>query len=376
METEVPTVYGASKHEQKVTEAPSAVTLVTAEEIKQQGHRTLADVLNGVPGFYVTGDRGFNYVGVRGFNRPGDYGGRILLTVDGQRVNDPIFDASPSGLDFPLDVDLIERVEVIRGPGSSLYGNNALFGVINVITRRGRDFKGVEGSFSAGGFATYAGRLSYGNQFSNGVELAVSGSYFDSGGEANLFYPEYSSVRQGVATHRDGSHGGSLFSSLSYRDFSLQSGLGYREKDLPTGAYDAVFNDPRNRVMEERAFAQLQYQARFGVKGSVNGIALFPVLVAFACRGHHLRRTARMTLGMRQSLVRAGGTGPALGGRAAGPPYSDYFRNRLWSSVVWPPRNATSLSGSAVNQAKVPQAISATSFRKAGAARSKNAERK
>ena len=114
----VASVYGASKHEQIETEAPSSVTVVTADEIKKSGYRTLADILNGVRGFYVTSDGGYNFIGVRGINRPGDFGGRILITVDGHRMNDPLFDSAASGTEFILDVDLIDHVEIIRGPGS------------------------------------------------------------------------------------------------------------------------------------------------------------------------------------------------------------------------------------------------------------------
>jgi iron complex outermembrane receptor protein len=91
--------------------------------------------------------------------------------VDGHRINDPVYDAALLGHDFPLDVDLIERVEVIRGPGSALYGNNAFFGIVNVITRKGRDLDGVEASIYGGNFETYSGRFSFGQKFTNGVEM-------------------------------------------------------------------------------------------------------------------------------------------------------------------------------------------------------------
>src|SRR5216117_1051022 len=135
---EVPVVEGASKYKQKTTEAPSSVTIITSDEIKKYGHRTLADILQTVPGMYVTYDRNYSFLGVRGFNR-GDYNSRVLLLVDGHRVNNSLSDGAFIGTEFILDVDLIDRVEIIRGPGASLYGNNAFFGVVNVITRKGRD---------------------------------------------------------------------------------------------------------------------------------------------------------------------------------------------------------------------------------------------
>jgi iron complex outermembrane receptor protein len=112
MNVEVDTVYGASKFEQKVTSAPSYVTIVSADEISQHAYRTLADVLRSVPGFYVTYDRNYSDVGVRGFDRPGDYNNRILVMVDGHRLNEEVYEGAYVGTEFPVDLDLVDRVEV------------------------------------------------------------------------------------------------------------------------------------------------------------------------------------------------------------------------------------------------------------------------
>ena len=118
---EVPLVVSASKYEQKVSEAPSSVTIVTAEEIRKYGYRTMLDILNSIPGFYKTYDRNYGYIGVRGFGRPGDYNSRIQMLIDGHRVNNNIDDSLGLVNDFYLDVDLIDKIEIIRGPGSSLH---------------------------------------------------------------------------------------------------------------------------------------------------------------------------------------------------------------------------------------------------------------
>ena len=76
-------VFGASGRIQPVTEAPASVSFITAEEISRYGYRTLADILRGVRGMYVTDDRNFSYLGTRGFGNPGDYNGRVLLLVNG-----------------------------------------------------------------------------------------------------------------------------------------------------------------------------------------------------------------------------------------------------------------------------------------------------
>ncbi|MFM1770275.1 MAG: hypothetical protein RJA22_2804 [Verrucomicrobiota bacterium] len=265
----IPTVIGASKHEQKITDAPSSVSIVTQQDIKEYGYRTLADILNGVRGLYVTFDRGYNFLGVRGVNRLGDFGGRTLVNINGHRLNEPIYDSSFLGYDFPLDVDLIERVEVIRGPGSSLYGNNAFFGIVNVVTRDGRSFagNGVETTGIYGQWDTFSGRFSYGHHFTNGVELMLSGTYYQSDGNPELEFP---SATGGAAPFPgatvkdyDRQSAYNFFGTLSYEGFTLQGLYGRRDKELPNGPYGADFQDRRNELWDERAFIEARYTHDF-----------------------------------------------------------------------------------------------------------------
>ena len=211
--------------------------------------------------------RANTFLGLRGVNRLGDYGGRTLLNINGHRINEPIYDSSFFGYDFPLDVDLIERVEVIRGPGSSLYGNNAFFGVINVVTRKGRDIggSGIEAAASVGQWDTYSGRFSYGNKFTNGVELLLSGSYYESAGNPKLEFPaaDGTGFPGAVERNHDGESARNFFASISYQGFTLEGLYGRRDKDLANGAYYAVFNDTRNNLWDESAYVEARYEREF-----------------------------------------------------------------------------------------------------------------
>src|SRR6266699_5759915 len=130
------------------------MTAITSDEIKRYGHRTLADALQSVQGFHVSYDRNYAFLGVRGVSL-GDFNSRILLLVNGHRVNNNLTDGALIETAFILDVDLIDRVEIIRGPGSVLYGNNAFFGVINVITRQASQVNGAELSGEYASYDTY-----------------------------------------------------------------------------------------------------------------------------------------------------------------------------------------------------------------------------
>ena len=261
------TVTTASKHEQLATEAPASVTVITREEIKKYGYRTLGDVLRSVRGFYVTYDRNYTYLGVRGFGPPGDYNTRILLLIDGHRMNENIYDSLMAGTEFQLDVDLIQRIEVIRGPASSLYGSNALFGVINLITRRGGEVKGVETSLNAGSFGTFAGRATYGENF-GGIDLLVSGTINDSRGHGNLFFPEFNfpETNNGMAVRADDDRFTDWFGTVSWQGWKLQGLYTYREKGIPTASFGTVFNDRRNRTMDGRRYIDLSYEHTFNGK--------------------------------------------------------------------------------------------------------------
>jgi len=262
LQVQVATVSAASGFEQKITEAPSSISIVYSEEIKRHGYRTLADILQSLQGFNVSYDRNYSYLGTRGVSL-GDANSRILLLVDGHRMNNNLDDGAAIGTDFLLDVDLIDRVEVIRGPSAVLYGNNAFFGVINVITRKGGQVNGVEASAEYGTFDTYKVRVSAGKSFTNGLEFLVSGTYYNSAGPTGLFYPYFNSpslnVNNGVARNMNADTYKSFFGSVSYQDFTLEGGYIIRENVDPTAQNFTSFNDPRSRTTEERGYIDLKY---------------------------------------------------------------------------------------------------------------------
>ncbi|HEX4544994.1 MAG TPA: TonB-dependent receptor [Candidatus Acidoferrum sp.] len=259
-------VYGASKFLQSVSDSPTSVTVVAAEEIQKHGYRTLAEVLKSIRGFYVINDRNYSYVGVRGFSRPGDVNARILFLVDGHRINENIFDGAYVGTEFPVDIDLIERIEVTRGPSSSIYGAGAFVAVVNVITKRGRDLGAAEVSTEAGSSESYKGRMTYGGRRDNGFETLISGSFYNSEGHEQLFFPEFNSpaTNNGIAQNADGDQSYSAFASFLYKDFDIHLVQASRTKHIPTASFGTVFNDPNTRTTDTRAYVDVQYHHNFG----------------------------------------------------------------------------------------------------------------
>ncbi|CAJ0875114.1 Vitamin B12 transporter BtuB [Ralstonia mannitolilytica] len=253
---QVQVVTGASKYAQASNDAPANVSVITADDIKAHGWRTLADILRSLPGLYTNYDRNYTTLGARGFLRAGDYDTRFLLLIDGFRTNDPIFDQAAVGTDAQLNVDLIERVEYVPGAGSAVYGSNALFGVINLITKRGRDIGGVQVSgFTGSPNAPNGreGRVTWGQRADNGAEWLLSASMNDAPGR-DLYFGEFNQpgVSDGVARGMDFDRARRLFAKGGFGEFGLSFGYADRTKGVPTAPYDQSFNDPRSRTVDTR----------------------------------------------------------------------------------------------------------------------------
>jgi outer membrane receptor for ferrienterochelin and colicins len=262
---EIPSVYSASKYEQKVTKAPASISIVTGDEIKKYGYRTFGQILNSLRGFYSTSDRTYGYAGTRGFGLPSDYNSRLLLLIDGHRYNDSMFDAFDASEGFPVDLDVIERIEVVRGPSSSLYGTSAVFGVINIITKRGRDQHGANIKYAYGTNDTHKTSVSYGNRFQNGLEAFVTGTWYDSQGYDKLFFKEFDSpsTNNGLSIGNDGERNRRLMLKAAYGDFSFQGLHLNRNKDVPTASFSGTFNSHGQTFNDQATFFELKYDHTF-----------------------------------------------------------------------------------------------------------------
>ncbi len=142
-------VIAATRRSVPIRETPGIVSVLDREEIRASGARDLLDLLRMVPGL----DFGSDTNGVLGIGVRGNWGhdGKVLLLIDGLEMNEPLYGTLQFGGHYPLGG--VERVEIIRGPGSATYGGYAELAVINVITRSGRDLDGFEGSLRLGRMA-------------------------------------------------------------------------------------------------------------------------------------------------------------------------------------------------------------------------------
>jgi outer membrane receptor for ferrienterochelin and colicins len=291
MQIDAGQVFGASERLQPAIEAPASVSFITAQEIKRYGYRTLADVLRAVRGVYVTNDRNFSFVGIRGFGKPGDYNSRILLLVNGHRVNDNVFGQAEIGAEFGLDPAMFERVEIIRGPASSLYGDSAFFAVVNVITRSGASLDGSSVTVENGTLGTRLVRSSTGQRLRNGLDVALSATYEHSDGVGRLFFPAFDSpeTNHGIAEGLDAENAKQLYGRVNIGGLTVTSMYGTRRRDIPTASSATQFNQQAwpEHTTDRHGLFDADYARSFGdtrltVRGSYDRFSysgLYPLAV-------------------------------------------------------------------------------------------------
>ena len=266
-------VFSASRYLQKTIDAPASTTIITADEIRQFGYRSLGEVVANARDFYSSDDRNYVYVGVRGFARPGDYNSRLLLLVDGHRINDPVFDQGDFDRVFPVDIDLIDRIEIVRGPTSSLYGTNAMLAVVNVITRKAEALNGVQVSSEVGAMGAYGGRISFGRSLPHDIGLLVSVSARNDNGEQKVFFPEYKTPSNnfGVAEGLDGERARSAYLAAGGHGVNFRGAFGRRFKLVPTATFGSLFN-LRESTVDSTGYLDLSVEKtgkRFDLRGHV-----------------------------------------------------------------------------------------------------------
>jgi len=246
---DLPTVEAVSLHAQTLAEAPADVTVITAAEIHRYGYRTLAEALASVAGFYVTYDHEYHYVGVSGISLPGDFNTRFLVMLNGHPLTDNIYNSNGFfGQDFGLDMDLVERIEIIRGPTAALYGSNGILANINVVTRSPVDAERLRVTADGGSFGEHKLSMSSGLYLGHGANLLVSGSVFDNTGIGDA----------------DGERGYHSFAQLIWHNWSFTSYFNSRDKQPPIGVGTSLSDDPGQHVTDKRSFAEAVYKHSAG----------------------------------------------------------------------------------------------------------------
>jgi outer membrane receptor protein involved in Fe transport len=254
----------AAKYDQQMSSVAASVTVITAEEIQRYGWTNLAEVVQSIPGFYVTYDRKEPYIGVRGIGRPTDNNTRLLILLDGMPIAEPIFGESSAGDNMVIDPAMIEKIEIIRGPGSALYGTHAMLAVINIFTKTADAIDGTSVTALAGSHGQEGASLRMGRVLANGMAVTASGFWQQTDG-ANLYFPEYDTpaTNDGVAVGRDYQHAERFMVTLRRGGLRLSLSSRKEKKGLPTAMWETNFNQDEF-IGSSRQDATLEYRHSLG----------------------------------------------------------------------------------------------------------------
>jgi outer membrane receptor protein involved in Fe transport len=267
-------VSAASRTTESVEDAPASVSIISQQELRAMGYPTLWETVRGIRGLYLSDDRSYQTIGFRGFSRPGDYGNRVLVLLDGQPMNDNYIWSSYVGTDGRVDIEDIERIEVVRGPGSVLYGSSAFFGVINLVSRSRNQPTHAEAQVSTFEYGLGRARATGVVRLSPDAGFWATVSGLQGGDNRDIYYPEFDfnpndpnavidnqgKPANGLSRGNDRQYAGMFTGRIWWKALTLQWFLNSRKKFLPTGEYDTVFNDPSAHFADTRGMVEARYE--------------------------------------------------------------------------------------------------------------------
>lgn len=259
-------VTAVSRYAERLDEAPSSVSVIDGRELSAFGYPTIAEALRGTRGVYLSNDRAYWSVGIRGLGQPNDYGNRVLVLSDGQPLNDNLLNSSYVGSDGRVDLHDVDRVEIVRGPGSLLYGAGALSGVINLVGRPRDEPSSVHvsvGSYDDDAIRARAG-FHYNADEDRGVWASVAAAHATGRSIAVPVKVQGGDSADQTASRVDAFDSAGAAGRAWWGPATLQWFFHTRKQTIPVGAYDTVFNDPRTAFRDTRLMAELRVEPKLG----------------------------------------------------------------------------------------------------------------
>lgn len=252
-------VVAASKREQSLGSVASAVTVITADRLRRWGYRTIAEALRSVVGLYIADDRAIERIGIRGVALLGDANTRVLILIDGSPVNEPWSQSVDTSHALPVHLDEVARIEVIRGPVSSIYGTNAFFGIINIVTLAADKAPRAYARIGASSYSALSANAGFA---AGDVNHQVRGFVAVLGRDGEtLEYPAYAEVAPDFdpRTSADGITAAAAGVVVHYDRLFLQVRGHTRTRELPGAPYGSRFGSTDNRNRDRLVFGEAGY---------------------------------------------------------------------------------------------------------------------
>ncbi|MCB1036934.1 MAG: TonB-dependent receptor, partial [Acidobacteria bacterium] len=211
-------IRAATKTELPLSKVPGSVSVISAQQIRESGAQTIPELLRLVAGVDVRWNPMVQTIDIRGFGQ-NPFTSRVLLLIDGVPYNSWNKGGFPQhpGFDFFM-LQNIKRIEIVRGPGSSLYGENAYWGVINIVSLDGEDLQGGKVTAFGGDLKSQAGGFTYGKKVGEKSSFLVSGRAFSGQLPTAFWAEEADSEVKGSDVYVKGRIGGAELSYYRHED--------------------------------------------------------------------------------------------------------------------------------------------------------------
>ncbi|MEZ4299522.1 MAG: PEGA domain-containing protein [Polyangiaceae bacterium] len=262
-------VAAASRFTENIEDAPSSVTIIDRQELRAFGYPTIYEALRGIRGVAVGYDRVYASAAIRGLGDTNDYGNRLLVLQDGTVMNDNILYQSFIGSDGRADLEDVDRIEVVRGPGSLVYGTGAMSGVVNLVPRAKDDESRVHIGGGTYDNSVAHGRAGFHLNFNKGktagMWASVSGARSD-GIELEVEPRDTSQGTSATARQVDFFRSYGTAGRIWAGPFTAQWFYHSRQQQLPTGPYFTLFNDARTFYKDERFMSELRVEPKVNDK--------------------------------------------------------------------------------------------------------------
>jgi iron complex outermembrane receptor protein len=258
----------ATKTLEDIKKSGSTVSIITAQDLEKMGARNLMDALKRLPGLGINQmTMGMSAVEVRGVKT--DFGEKVLFLINGHPINNNLVNGGAHSSYNNFIVDDIKRVEVVRGPGSALYGANAFVAVINIITKDVADINGTNVTAGSGSYRSRKLNLQVGDTFGQ-LDLVANLNIYDTDGHKGEVTSDAIN-RSGFSDYWNKRY--ELGLQLDYGDFSFQSKYLQRKSGPYLGANNVLNDDSEQDYVEY--FGELSYQRALSNQLALTGTIYF-----------------------------------------------------------------------------------------------------
>jgi outer membrane receptor protein involved in Fe transport len=256
-------VAAASRRTEQIEDAPASVTIISSQELRAFEYPTILEALRGVRGIALNYDSIYGNAAVRGLGQPNDYNNRLLVLSDGAVLNENILYQPFIHYDGRTDLGDVDRIEIVRGPGSVLYGTGAVSGVVNLVTRPRDEPDSVEAQVSSYDNSVARARGSFKQTLApdTGVWASIAAARSD-GREAVLFFDsdgdgqdDANRIQAFDKFHSYTAAGRAWWHALTVQGFGT-----LRTVSIPTGSFSTIINRDENQYDDGRALGEVRFE--------------------------------------------------------------------------------------------------------------------